>query len=624
MQCPQCRADVPAGVFCGQCGGHLNPQSGDGPTWLRPGAFCAAPREHILQPAVASSLFPYLSQVSRTPFNIGLLAMLLAMATAVELKLPGLLITVATLGLPTLFLIYRSQSGAYDDIPRATMLITAGLGIAIGVGWVLITGDMVIRETGTPFDAGIAGNRVLRNGLGVAEGGVVLMMVPAIVVRLLQPGRREALQGFAVGVLSALSFTAAATFTRLAPQFGSGPIARDKSVEWLLVEAGIRGATVPLTAACAGGLFGAALWFSRPAGGGRLPRPAVVLGIGLCGGTVLAIYAIVGVIDVAGLPQMTMLAWHVVMAAVALIALRIGLQLALLHEAQEPSTGEPQLCLHCRNIVPDMAFCPSCGAAGHSSPRWSQAERRNVAPRPDSACDSVWPGYRVPARAYTSAPLARISSMRVVAVWTGAMLAVAVPTISLAALTAKPEPRYNCPPDCGNPPIGTPVASNPRFTPEGGEFTVSYPSPGSSYEVTTEATGVTARYTAGSGGTLRLWSQPARGRSARDVLGDILRTSYPNSRTAYEIPNAMVGYRQGYGEVADVWPQDEDASYRHIRIVMLVAVKNDLALIAGAVGPFREFGPTFGPGRPSGANLEVAIDMGKYVNSFTWRDDPPR
>ena len=86
----------------------------------------------------------------------------------------------------------------------------------------------------------------------------------------------------------------------------------------------------------------------------------------------------------------------------------------------------------------------------------------------------------------------------------------------------------------------------------------------------------------------------------------------------------MVGYQHGYGEVADIWPQDGDASYRHLRVVILVAVKNDLALIAGAIGPYREFGPKFGPGRPSAANLELAMDLDKYVNSFAWRGDPPR
>ena len=46
--------------------------------------------------------------------------------------------------------------------------------------------------------------------------------------------------------------------------------------------------------------------------------------------------------------------------------------------------------------------------------------------------------------------------------------------------------------------------------------------------------------------------------------------------------------------------------------------------VAAAVGPYHEFGPDFGPGPPSGANLEIAQDMGKYVNSFSWRGDPPR
>ena len=138
-------------------------------------------------------------------------------------------------------------------------------------------------------------------------------------------------------------------------------------------------------------------------------------------------------------------------------------------------------------------------------------------------------------------------------VWVSAMLAVAVPTISLAALTTKPSPVITVLPTAGLR-RSAPRGQQSTVHPAGGEFSVSHPTPDSAYEVTTEATGVTARYTGGSGGTLRLWSQPARGRSAKDVVDEILRTSYPNSRTAYEIPNAMVGCKQGYGEVADVWP----------------------------------------------------------------------
>ena len=159
--CPACGTEVPAGVFCGTCGAHLNPQPGDGPRWLRPRVFCAAPGEHVLRPSIASSLFPHLSQFSRTPVNLGLVLVVGAIALAVQLRLPGALVTVAALGLPLLFVIQRHQSGVYRDIPRSSLVITLALGIAIGVGWVLLTGDLVIRETGAPFDAGIAGNRVL-------------------------------------------------------------------------------------------------------------------------------------------------------------------------------------------------------------------------------------------------------------------------------------------------------------------------------------------------------------------------------------------------------------------------------------------------------------------------------
>ena len=77
--------------------------------------------------------------------------------------------------------------------------------------------------------------------------------------------------------------------------------------------------------------------------------------------------------------------------------------------------------------------------------------------------------------------------------------------------------RYVCPPDCGRPPTGLPVATNPRFTSADGAFSVSYPAPGAAYDVTTEPNGVTADWTAGDGGTLRLFSQPADGRNSEQI-----------------------------------------------------------------------------------------------------------
>ncbi|OBK77043.1 hypothetical protein [Mycobacterium sp. 1164985.4] len=237
---------------------------------------------------------------------------------------------------------------------------------------------------------------------------------------------------------------------------------------------------------------------------------------------------------------------------------------------------------------------------------------------------NFFPGYAVPAGTYAAPTPRRTSRRRLVLTWFAAIAVLAAALVGVSALLAKPPVRYVCPPDCGRPPTGTPVSINPRFTAPDGAFSVSYPAPESSYRVSTKPNGVTAELLAGDGGTLQLFSEPAVGRPAREIAKSLVKKTFPDTRTAYEIPNAMVGYQSGYGEVADCWPQGANSSYMRMRVLVMVAVKDDLALVAAAVGPYHQFGPDFGFGKPSGANLQIALDMGKYVNSFSWRGDAPR
>lgn len=208
----------------------------------------------------------------------------------------------------------------------------------------------------------------------------------------------------------------------------------------------------------------------------------------------------------------------------------------------------------------------------------------------------------------------------VLGLWTVGLVT-AMLVITLIDNTVDSAPVYLCPPDCGGPPTGLPVTTNPRFTAPGGEFSVAYPAPGAAYSVTTEPNGVTATWTAGDGGTLRLFGEPASGRDARQVVDDLIADTFPDAVVAYELPNATVGYQLGYGVAADFVPAGRAGP---LRVIVIAAVKNDLALVAAAEGPFRQFRPGFGPGPPSPANLQIAQDMGKYVDSFSWQGDPPR
>ncbi|MGV1087246.1 MAG: zinc ribbon domain-containing protein [Mycobacterium sp.] len=522
--------------------------------------FCPAPNQSVFWPSPASSLLPQLSRSARRPFTVGLVLIVVALAVLVELRLTGAIIAVAALGLPLLLVICWLRAGVLQGIPRWAVATTVVLAIGLAAGWVLLTGDLITTLAESAFDAGTAGRRVLRDGLGIAEGGVLLMLVPPVVVRLLWRSPREVLDGFVIGVLSALLFTAAATLTRLAPQFVAAPVARNQPVQWLFFEVAVRGVTVPVTAACAGGLIGILLWFVRRSGkSGRVNGPLTITVLLILGLAVLGEYAVMGWADIEGVSQFAVLAWHVGMAILALIASRLGLQLVLLNDGESPDL--------------------------------TTTLKQSLLP--------------------------------VVATWLAVMSAVSAAIVVVPALTVKPLPRFNCPPDCGSPPKGQPVSANPRFTAADGSFSFAYPAPGTAYDINIDDRGVTATFLAGDGGKLRLTSEPAAGRTAQEVAQSFVTMRFPSAQKAFEIPNAMVGFEPGYGEVADVFPLNLDASNNRLRSVIVVAIKNDIALIAAAIGPYHQFGPSFGPGRPSPTNLQIAEDMGRYVNGFRWRGDPP-
>ncbi len=381
MTCSVCNMDVPAGNFCGYCGDHLGDHDGKGPAWLRFRSFSAAPGEGLLSPNLASSLFPQLPASSRKPFLIGFGLLLVGLVLAVIFRMPAIMITVSALGLPFLFLIYLQEADVHRDVPPVTLVLTAALGIGLGVGWVLLTGAAVADDYDLPLGTAIAADRVLREGLGIPIGGMLLMLVPVVLVRLVRPGTQESLDGFAIGALGALMFSGSATLTRLAPQFSAGVVARARPMDGLVVEAGIRGLAVPLTAAAVGGLVGTALWFTRPENKKHQHPNFVYAALGGFALAVMAMYAAVGIVDIARLDQNWQLIVHLTVAALALLALRVGVHLALLHEAHdEIHEDEPLLCAQCGHVVPDMAFCPACGAATRASSRTSREARRGNRP----------------------------------------------------------------------------------------------------------------------------------------------------------------------------------------------------------------------------------------------------
>lgn len=371
VTCPTCAETVPAGVFCGACGHHLALRAESAKTGFRGHAYAAAPSEHVLRLSVVSSLFPHLPHRSRAPFRIAVVVLAIALVVLAAVRLQAPMIAVAALGVPLLFQLYLMESDVYDHLPTPLLALAVVLGAVLGYGWAELTAHHVSTSIGSALLGATDTSRFWIDGVLIPLGGGLLLLVPAIVAFLAKPPRfDESMDGFLIGSIGAVGFTAASTITRLWPQLETGIVAHTRPVESIVVEALLQGGAVPLTAAGLGGVFGAALWvrrrsqvhFGRVLASARAVLPAV-----------LASYLVLGLIDYWQPPQETLLALHAVVAILALLALRYGVQAVLLHEEHEVQIGPPGVCPHCEQVVPAMPFCPHCGYAHRASSRSARA-----------------------------------------------------------------------------------------------------------------------------------------------------------------------------------------------------------------------------------------------------------
>ena len=377
-ECPACRATVPAAVFCGRCGSDLKAPAGFWRVLLRPKVFAAEPRHSLLTPTITGSLFPRLAEPARRPFRLALAVLLITIVILSALRANMPMGAVATLGGPLLFVLYMWQSDALRELPVRALVIAAAIGVVTAVAWWFLAGRLLASSYGVTAAGGQALMNVLAGySLAVTAGGAVLMVLPAVVVRLLRVPVDDGLDGFVIGAFGALAHMVAATITWMMPQIVAGLLDPQSPLR-LLRDAITYGVIDPLITVALGGLVGLRLWF-RPNPADPHHRAARTA-LTLCTVSAAILYLGVWTVDAMAQPEVRELTVNLILAVLALLTIRCGVQIALLHGEPDPATGQPVLCMHCEKVVPDMAFCPSCGAAARASSRTSRRLRSESPP----------------------------------------------------------------------------------------------------------------------------------------------------------------------------------------------------------------------------------------------------
>jgi RNA polymerase subunit RPABC4/transcription elongation factor Spt4 len=358
--CPHCGELVPAGAFCGHCGAALAEVEA-GRSRLH--AYAAAPHEHVLRPAVVSTLFPHLPRRHAHTFQLVLAAgvLLIVLLAAVRLLAPATV--AAAIVLPIVYLLYLYEVEVYEHEPALVLTVTVVAGIALGIGYTLVTGALI-----TPSLSGTQQGPLVSGVLLPVIAQLLMVATPLLL--LSHAHFDETLDGLTFGVATGLGFTMA---TVIAGQWHviTAPLISGVSVDDVLrliklgVLAGILNASTT-------GLITAAVWQRAH----RRPQRFISPWRGLEAALIIAFAAQIG-LGVAGYFVPSLLALVVVYAVAAialLIWLRVVIHHALLEEGAELEIGEPSACAECHRLVPTMPFCPACGAARSAAPKPSRPD----------------------------------------------------------------------------------------------------------------------------------------------------------------------------------------------------------------------------------------------------------
>lgn len=353
-ECPHCGEQVPAGAFCGHCGEVLGEPDRRG----RLHAYAAAPHEHVIRPALVSTLFPHLAHrhahLFREAFGAGVLIVILLVA--LQLYTSALIAAAALL--PLLYGLYLYEVEVYEVEPVAVMLATFVAGAALGVGYALVSahfsGPAISGSIKGPLIAG-AVQPVIAQGLILA--GPLLLLARAHF--------DEPLDGLTFGVSAALGFTLATVLTGYwhaltAPLQGAGSVSAAEVLR--VLRAGI---LVAVVNACTTATITTMVWVERYARS-RRGRTHGWFGVNAVIAIAFAAQVALGLAGyyIGSLLGLVLL-WGFA-AALLLVWLRVLVHRALLDERAPAHVGSVAPCPECHRLVPTMHFCPACGVHRHA------------------------------------------------------------------------------------------------------------------------------------------------------------------------------------------------------------------------------------------------------------------
>jgi len=156
--------------------------------------------------------------------------------------------------------------------------------------------------------------------------------------------------------------------------------------------------------------------------------------------------------------------------------------------------------------------------------------------------------------------------------------------------TAGSGGQTDCPRRCSPPPPKSPPLSAPHtYTSKDLGWSVDYYDPqqalAGAFSVTHQDSGSITWTLVGKrwpgNWPITFQGEKAAGRSPGQIADQLQQASFKDARRAYSIPGAELGYADGYGGVYDITFSQATGTSQRARLVIMVAVRGDVAVVQG-------------------------------------------
>jgi hypothetical protein len=204
-----------------------------------------------------------------------------------------------------------------------------------------------------------------------------------------------------------------------------------------------------------------------------------------------------------------------------------------------------------------------------------------------------------------------------------AVVAVAV-ALGIAAYALRPQPSPCTGPQCTHPPTSKPLAAEGTYTSGALGFSVDFSKDFAPTSTSDSSVDWSGQLSDGTPFDYSFTGDNANGRSAEQVVQDVLQSKFPEAKAAYPaagVPGAELGYTPGYGQVYDVFVNSGQST--HERVIIIAAVQGNVAVTMVGEGPWRQWTESLDD-HPNPADVSF-VHLGEYqvsVDSVRWRGEP--